>query len=49
MEKQAAFDTKAEDRGHFPLDSVTLDSPNSGALPTQPCWPRIVGTDCKAR
>jgi len=31
VEKQAAFDTKAENRGHFPLDSAALDSPNSRA------------------
>jgi len=31
VEKQASFDTKAENRGHFPLDSAALDSPNSRA------------------
>jgi len=49
MEKEAAFETKTENRGHFPLDSGALDSPNSRAQPTQPCWPRIVVTDCQGR
>ena len=31
VEKQADFDTRAENRGHFPLDSAALDSPDSRA------------------
>jgi len=31
VEKQAVFDTKAENRGHFPSDRAALDSPNSRA------------------
>ena len=31
VEKQAAFETKAENGGDFPLDSAALDSPNSRA------------------
>jgi len=31
METQAASDTKAENRGQFPLNGASLDSPNGGA------------------
>ena len=31
LEKQAGFETKAENTGHFSLDSAALESPNSRA------------------